>query len=257
MKTVRIDIDPTEMVRLKPDVGIVTDSDLGTRALIGLLASSIRKRSPRESDFAEIKAQAQRAIQAVQPQMGYIDAMRQVLPRDGFYVEEISQVGFASRLGFPVYAPRKYVTCGYQDNLGFGFNTALGVKVANPDKAVLSITGDGGFLFGIQELATAVQHGINLVVVVFNNRGYGNVRRDQAERYESRFIGADLRNPDFVRLAESFGAMGLRARSPDELTQQLTRAFSADRPVVIEVPCEPGSETSPWPLLMPNPPVLQ
>jgi acetolactate synthase-1/2/3 large subunit len=111
-------------------------------------------------------------------------------------------------------------------------------------------------LFGIRDLATAVQHGINLVVVVFNNRGYGNVRRDQAERYKSRFIGADLSNPDFVRLAESFGAMGLRARSPDELTQQPTRAFSADRPVVIEVPCEPGSETSPWPLLMPNPPVL-
>ena len=153
-----------------------------------------------------------------------------------------------------MYQPRQYVTCGYQDNLGFGFNTALGVKVAHPDKAVVAVSGDGGFLFGVQELATAVQHGINLVTLVFNNSSYGNVRRDQLERYAGRFIGADLVNPDFVKLAESFGVLGLRVASPAELKPVLERALAADKPVVIEVQCARGSETSPWPFLHPTAP---
>jgi len=255
MNVVRIDIDPTEMVRLKPEVGIVTDSELGTRALIKALQPLIGKRSSRESEYVGIKARAREAIQVVQPQMDYINAIRDVLPRDGFYVEEISQVGFTSRFGFPVYGPRQYVTCGYQDNLGFGFNTALGVKVANPDKAVVAVTGDGGFLFGIQELATAVQHRINVVTIVFNNRSFGNVRRDQLEQYGGRLLGAELVNPNFLKLAESFGAMGLRATTPAELKAQFERALIADAPVVIEVPSEPGSETSPWSFLHPAAPI--
>jgi acetolactate synthase-1/2/3 large subunit len=254
LKVLRVDIDPTEMVRLKPAVGVVTDADLGTRALLGELERHIDARPSREAQFKQIKARAREKIRAVSPQIDYLNVIRAVLPRDGFFVEEISQVGFTARFGFPVYAPRQYVTCGYQDNLGFGFNTALGVKVANPDRAVVSITGDGGFLFGVQELATAVQYGINLVTVVFNNQSYGNVRRDQIERYDSRFLGAELRNPDFVKLAESFGALGLLARTPAELKVALERAFAADRPAVIEVPVERGGETSPWPFLHPDSP---
>jgi acetolactate synthase I/II/III large subunit len=173
LRTVRIDIDPTEMVRLKPDVGVVADSLSGTQALVNALAPLVGRRTSRETEFLDIKARAEAAIRSVQPQMGYLDAIRKVLPRDGFFVEEISQVGFTARFGFPVYGPRQYVTCGYQDNLGFGFNTALGVKIAHPDKAVVAIMGDGGFLFGAQELATAAQYGINLVTVIFNNSSYG------------------------------------------------------------------------------------
>ena len=88
---------------------------------------------------------------------------------------------------FPVYEPRTFVTCGYQGTLGFGFPTALGVKVGNPDKAVVSITGDGGFMFGVQELAAAVQHDIKLVTVVFNNNAFGNVLRDQSARSAGRW----------------------------------------------------------------------
>ena len=149
--------------------------------------------------------------------MAYLNVIREVLPRDGYFCEEISQVGFTARFGFPVYKPRQYVTCGYQDNLGYGFNTALGVKVAHPDKAVIAVSGDGGFLFGAQEMATAVQYRINLVTIVFNNSGYGNVRRDQQDKYHGRLLGVDLHNPDFVKLAESFGVLGLRASSPETL----------------------------------------
>jgi acetolactate synthase-1/2/3 large subunit len=254
LKTIRIDIDPTEMVRLRPDAGMVTDAALGTRALLGALPARMASTENREELFGQLKQRARSAIMEIQPQMAYLNVIRDVLPRDGFFCEEISQMGFTARFGFPVYAPRQYVTCGYQDNLGFGFNTALGVKVANPDKAVVSINGDGGFLFGVQELATAVQHRINVVAIVFNNSGFGNVRRDQTERYGGRLIGADLQNPDFVRLAESFGAVGMKAGSPEELRVALEKALAADAPVVIEVRSVRGGETSPWKYLHPTPP---
>jgi acetolactate synthase-1/2/3 large subunit len=254
LKVIRIDIDPTEMVRLRPDVGIVTDSTLGVRALLGALGLQQIRRRSMETEFLSIKERARLGIQSVAPQLAYLNVIRAVLPRDGFFCEEISQVGFAARFGFPVYEPRQYVTCGYQDNLGFGFNTALGVKIANPDRAVVSVSGDGGFMYGVQELATAVQYGINVVSIVFNNSAYGNVWRDQQERYAGRMLGVELRNPDFVKLAESFGAVALRAENPDQLKAALERALAAAAPVLIEVPCARGSETSPWSFLHPRPP---
>ena len=142
--------------------------------------------------------------------MAYLDVLRAVLPRDAFVTEELSQVGFASWFGFPVYEPRTFVTAGYQGTLGSGFPTALGVKVAHPDKPVVAITGDGGFMFAAQELATAVQYGIGVVTLVFNNGAYGNVRRDQMEHFDGRVIASDLSNPDFVKFAESFGVAAER-----------------------------------------------
>ena len=252
LKVIRIDIDATEMSRLRPDVGIVTDAKLGARALLDALSGTLARRPSREEEFKGLKAQFRQEIQKVQPQMGYLDAIRAVLPRDGFFVEEISQVGFASRFGFPVYEPRTFVTGGYQDNVGFGFMTALGVKIANPDQPVVSITGDGGFMFGVQELATAVKYGINLVTVVFNNASYGNVLRDQRNVYKGREIGSTLTNPDFVKLAESFGATAYLAKTPAELRAALEKGFAQSGPVLIEVPVERGSEVSPWPYLHPN-----
>ncbi|MGB6353206.1 MAG: thiamine pyrophosphate-dependent enzyme, partial [Steroidobacteraceae bacterium] len=170
-------------------------------------------------------------------------------------VEEISQMGFTARFAFPVFTPRTYVSSGYQDNLGFGFMTALGVKVANPDKTVISINGDGGFLFGVQELATAVQHQIGLIVLVFNNRSFGNVLRDQKTAFAGHILGAELQNPDFVKLAESFGVAAARARNATELGAALRGAMAAGGPALIEIPGEPGGETSPWTFLHPAPPV--
>jgi len=195
-----------------------------------------------------------RRSNVLQPQMAYLDAIRDVLPRDAFFVEEISQVGFTARLGFPVYRPRQYVTCGYQDNLGFGYDTAPGVNVANPDKAVVSISGDGGFLFGMQEMATAVHHKINVVAIVFNNNSYGNVLRDQRQNYQGRYIDAALTNPNFVRLGESFGLTALRASSPEQLRRVLSRVVELDEPSLIEVPVDTGSEASPWPFIHPSRP---
>lgn len=251
VRFVRIDIDPLEMVRLPPAVGVVADAKAGTAALVEALRKVVDKRPSREAEFRQAKAKARAQFESVQPQLAYLDVMRKVLPRDGFFVEEISQVGFTARYGFPVYAPRTYVTCGYQETLGFGFNTALGVKTANPRKPVVSITGDGGFLFGVQELATAVHHRIGVVTCVFNNSAFGNVRRDQLNNYEGRLIGADLTNPDFVKLGESFGVASFRVKSPNALAPVLEKALALDAPALIEIAVERGSEASPWPFLHP------
>ena len=254
LRTVRIDIDPMEMVRVRPDVGLITDSRRGVLALIDALSRRIGVRQSRHDEFRGYTARAVEALSVLRPQVPYLAAIREALPADGFFVEEICQAGFAARVAFPVYRPRQYVTCGYQDNLGFGYQTALGVKAGNPDSPVVSINGDGGFMYGVQELATAVQHGLNVVAVIFNNRSFGNVRRDQMTRYAGRLIGSDLHNPDFVRLAESYGACGRRVTSPAALRQAIEEGLAGDAPVLIEVPVETGSEASPWPFVHPAPP---
>jgi len=160
----------------------------------------------------------------------------------------VTQLGFAARLAFPVYRPRTFLSPGYQDNLGYGFATALGAQDARRDVPLLSITGDGGFMFTATEMATAVRHRIPLVTVLFNDGAFGNVRRIQEERF-GRQIANDLANPDFVKFAESFGATAMRATSPAELGQALRRAFShRDGPTLIEVPV--GALPSPWEFIL-------
>lgn len=254
---VRIDIDPREMERLRPHAGVVADAAAGAWALAEAVA---RLRSPGEAARADArqrivaaKLAAAQAIAKVQPEMAYLQAIRDVLPRDGFFVEELCQAGFTSYYGFPVYEPRTYVTPGFQGTLGFGYPTALGVKAAQPDRAVVSISGDGGFLFNAGELATAAQERLAVVAVVFNNGAYGNVQRDQQERFGGRVIGAALRNPDFVRLAESFGVAAQRVETPAALRPALERALAADAPALIEVRVDAASEVSPWEFIHPQP----
>ncbi len=241
---IRIDIDPEEMQRLKPHVGVVGDSALATKSL--LEAMQPVKSTAQQQAIANAKNLATKAIQKIQPMVSYLEVIRQVLPRDGFFVREVNQIGFASWYAFPVYEPRTYVTEAFSGTLGYGFPTALGVKVANPDKAVICCSSDGGFMFSPQELASAVQEKINLVTLVFNNNAFGNVLRDQQLAFDNRIMCAELHNPDFVKLAESFGVEAHRVHSPAELRPVLHNSFSAAGPVLIEVPISRGSEVSPW-----------
>lgn len=179
--------------------------------------------------------------------MGFLRAIRAALPADGIVVEDVTQVGFMGRLAFDVDAPRRYISPGYQDNLGWGYGTALGVQAANPGRAVVAISGDGGFMYQAQELATAMHHSLPLVAIVFDDGGFGNVRRIQAEHFGNRLIAADLTNPDFVRFAESFGMAAFRARTADELERALGDALALRAPALIHVPV--GEMPSPWDML--------
>ncbi len=246
---IRIDIDAAEMRRLKPHVPIVADADDGTRAVLRAL-SNVKAKTGTAKRIRDARAAVHDRIQAVQPQMAYLGVLRDELPRDGFFVDDLCQVVYTGYFGWHAYEPRTYVTCGYQGTLGYGYPTALGVKVANPGKTVLSILGDGGFMFAVQELATAVQEDIGVIAVVFNNSGYGNVRRDQKRLYSGRSIATTLRNPDFMDLAQSFAVQGYRVDSPETLRPALRQAIAADKPALIEVVVDPEEEASPWELLV-------
>jgi acetolactate synthase I/II/III large subunit len=253
LKSVRIDIDPVEMRRYTSDVSVVSDSKAGTRDLVAAVSKvGYRKSSGRRAEIREATATALEEIQKVQPQMAYLNILREVLPHDAIVTDELSQVGFASWYGFPVYEPRTFITSGYQGTLGSGFPTALGAKVAHPDKPVVAITGDGGFMFAVAELATAVQFNIGVVALVFNNNAYGNVRRDQRTRFDGRVVAADLVNPDFVKLAESFGVGASRVTSPDHFRPALEKALAHGGPYLIAVEVPRDSEVTPWTYIHPS-----
>jgi acetolactate synthase-1/2/3 large subunit len=255
LKSIRIDIDPSEMRRLTPDAAVVADAQAGTRALLAAVSKAgYSKSSGRRAAIRDASAAALQEIQKVQPQMAYLNILREVLPQNAIVTDELSQVGFASWYGFPIYEPRTFITSGYQGTLGSGFPTALGAKVANPNRPVVAITGDGGFMFGVQELATAVQYGIGVVTLVFNNNAYGNVRRDQRERFDGRVVASDLVNPDFVKLAESFGVGAARVTSPDHFRPALEKALAHGGPYLIDIEVPTDSEISPWAFIHPPKP---
>ena len=192
------------------------------------------------ADLERVRAWERDILDEIQPQTGWVRALRAGLPDDGILVNEFTQVGYVAQAAFPVYAPRTYIGPGYQGSLGYGFPTALGAKVARPDRAVLSITGDGGFGWALPELSTARKYSIGLVTVVFNDQAFGNVRRSQVEQFAGRVLGSDLQNPDFVALAESFGVRGARATTPAELQGLLRETLGPhSEPVVIDVPVQP------------------
>jgi acetolactate synthase-1/2/3 large subunit len=251
LKTIHIDIDPTEIGRIsQPTVGIIGDAALSTASLVAALERrQLPARPSRKEELEAFKSALWQEFEAnVQPQMSILKAIREALPEDGILVDEITQVGYASWYGFPVYAPRTLITSGYAGNLGYGLPTAIGVKVANPDRAVISLSGDGGFMFHCGELATAVKYRLNLVCIVFSDRAYTNVARAQTARFGGRVIGTDLVNPDFAAMAASFGATGYRAETPEQLGEKIRRAFTREGPVVIEVPL--GETDFPWKYLL-------
>ena len=243
---VRIDADPQEHGRVrKPAVALTGDAKPILRRLLAAVPLHNIRRPARKTEMQERQAVWSRRLEKLAPHKAFLDAIRAELPEDGIFVDEVTQIGFAARLLFPVYGPRTFLSPGYQDNLGWGYATALGAQNARRDVPVVSISGDGGFLYTANEIATAVRHRIPLTCVVFADGAYGNVRRIQQERYGNRLIGSDLHNPDFVRFTESFGAAAERARTPEELRGALQRAFTRrDGPTVIEVPI--GPLPSPW-----------
>jgi len=248
-KIIRIDIDSEELDRQrKPEIGIVGDAAATLKALANRLGSHNTKRNGRADAVAEIKALATKKVRdTLGPQIAYLEAMRAALPENGILVDELTQMGYAARLAYPTYKSRTFLSPGYQGTLGWGYATSLGVKVAKPDTPVLSISGDGGFLFTAMEMSTAAQNNIGVVSVVFSDGAYGNVKRIQQQAFNGRTIASDLHNPDFVKLGESFGIASERAKSPTELGAAITRALARGGPSLID--CPVGAMPDPWALV--------
>ena len=237
IKLIRVDIDPRQSVDYwPPDVHIVADARRALTDLGDRVARHNIRRADRSEELAALReAKHARLGEILKPQRDYTAVIRNALPEDGIICFDVSQLHFYSWWGFPVYTPRTVIQPGYQGTLGYGYPTALGAKVAYPDRKVIYVGGDGGFMFNCQELSTAMHFGINVVAIVFNDNAFGNVRRGQKEMFGGRTISSDLTNPDFRQFAGSFGMRYYRADSPQTLAPVLAEALAADEPVLIEV----------------------
>ena len=253
MKVIHIDIDSTQIGRsAKVDVGIHARLADALPQLLSAIDTNADPNMAWLARVAEVKGRrASEYAQHLGPQLAWLGAIREALPPEGIFVDELTQTGYVSRFAFPSYAPRTFISTGYQGTLGYGMATALGAAHARRDVPVVAISGDGGALFTITELATAVHHRIPLTVVIFNDHAFGNVRRLQIDNYDSRLIASDLSSPNFAALATAFGAQGLIASTPEDLRSNLEIAMAYDGPSVIEVPV--GELPSPWDfVLMPK-----
>ena len=239
-QVIQIDVDDQELGRNYANTfGVQGDARLSMEVLLSEVSKIAPARADRSAEVAAERAQREGARISVEPQESFLAAVRSAMPDDGILIAGMTQLGYYSRAYFPVYEPRTFITSSYSGNLGYAYPTALGAKVAQPDKAVVALSGDGGFMYNSQEMATAVQYGINAVVVVFNDNAYGNVLRDQRNRFSGRTIGAELHNPDFMKLADAYGMNGVRVETPEGLETALKQCLAHDGPSLIEVPVGP------------------
>lgn len=248
VKTVRLDIDAEQAQKPRAaDVTVIARAATGLTALADRIAAMGRARPSRLAEYAANRAAAQEKLSGLEPQYGFASAIRNALPEDGIVVTDVTQMATFLQNWMPVYHPRTLITPSYQGTLGYGFATALGAKVGCPDKKVVCVSGDGGFMYNVQELSTAMAHGIDLVTIVFNDNTFGNVKRFQKEHFGGRHIAVDLHNPDFVALAGTFGMKGVKAETPAALQKALEDAFAGSGPVLIEVPI--GEVPNTWALV--------
>jgi acetolactate synthase-1/2/3 large subunit len=229
-----------------PDVAVHGDARLALEALLEEVPA------PRCPDtWADLPGESRRSarvrLREVEPQRQILEALRTSLPDDALVVSDLTQVGYAAEIAYPVFAPRSYLTPGYQGTLGYAFATALGAKVANPHRPVVSLSGDGGFGWTLPELATAGQHGIAVTAVVFTDGAFGNVRRIQQEQFGGRYIASDLAGPDLRHVARAYDVGYHHAGSPAELGRAVRTAVASNVPAVVEMPV--GELPTPWPLL--------
>lgn len=254
LSVVRIDLDPAEMHRVRaPTVGIVADAAEATSSLADRLQAMEIKVPSRCSRYAAVRTAFRDEIAGtLAPQMAWLKQLRAAMPDEGVVVEDLTQVSYGARVDYPVYAPRSYLSSGYEGTLGCGLATALGAQAALPGGKVVAICGDGGFMYNVQELATAAQHELGVVALVFNDGNFGNVRAIQKRWFGERHIGATLDNPDFCALARSFGVHAERIKTPDELPDTLRRAFAAGGPALIEIPFDIDDMPWVWDYLIPR-----
>jgi acetolactate synthase-1/2/3 large subunit len=245
LKIIKVDIDPAEFGRMRaPVTGIAGDAAAVLRRLNEHLAHLAPMDKARVAASRTLKERVAADFEKLGVILGYLKAIRDVLPDNGVLIDELTQVGYAARTAYEARGPRSFISSGYQGTLGWGIATALGAKHALGDAPVVALSGDGGFMFNVQELATAVRHRIPIVVVLFNDGAYGNVRNMQRVEHGNRVIGSDLANPDFMRLAASFGIGGYRVKDPDGLRKALEQALAKNEPALIEVPV--GELPDPW-----------
>ena len=227
------------------DVTVTGDARTGVLALLDLLDGD---RAPWLDDADAVRRRVTDDLAPLVPQIPYAKALREAMPDDAVLVNELTQVGYMARFTYDVRHPYSYLDPGYQGTLGYGYPTAIGAAVGNPDRPVVSVNGDGGFGYGLAEMATVMNHDIPLVGVVFRDDAYGNVQRMHKQQFDGVHLGTELHNPDMLALAASFGMKGYRATDPEAFRRTLSTAIDAREPALIDVPI--GITPDPWSVVM-------
>ena len=240
-KIIHIDIDPSEIRKnVSVHLPIVADAKKALKAIIDELARRGLKRE--KSEWLERVETLKKEYADTEPKgeltgANAVKVLRKVLPENAIVATEVGQNQMWASLHFKVLKPRTFISSGGLGTMGFGFPASLGAKAARPDVPVVDIAGDGSFLMTEQDLATSVTEDLPVIVMVLNNSSLGMVAQWQRLFFGRRYSHTDLKGiPDFARLAEAFGARGVRVHSLNELEQVLKEAVRADVTAVIDVP---------------------
>ena len=247
-RLIHVDVDPAMIGHVHQNsLGVIGDVKASLPKLsAAITAAGGGKWNSPETEVAKIQINLTNSEEEInQPQEDYLRALQEGAPDDAIMIFGMTQLGYYSRPRWITDNPKSYIDSGYSGNLGFAFPTALGAKVGNPDKPVICVSGDGGFMYNSSEISTAVKYGINLVTVIYNDGHYGNVARDMDDDFGGTYE-TDFVNPDFVKLAEAYGAVGIRAEGPYDVKNVLPKALAMNKPVFIDVPVSRVPRPKQW-----------
>jgi acetolactate synthase-1/2/3 large subunit len=254
-RIIHIDIDPTSISKnVRVDLPIVGDCKRILSKILSLLEkeeissfkTGMDKWHHQIDKFKAIHSMNYEQKGMIKPQY-VIEAIYELTKGDAIISTEVGQNQMWTAQYFPFVKPRTLLTSGGLGTMGYGFPAAMGAQAAFPNKLVIDISGDGSFQMNSQELATVVQYHLPVKVVILNNGYLGMIRQWQEFFYGKRYASSSLEgvSPDFVKLAEAYGAVGLRANKPEEVLPVLKKAFSIPEPVIIDFEVDPEENVYP------------
>lgn len=238
-RLIHIDIDPLEVgARYPTSLGIVADAATTLQALLDRVQSGVRPHARwSDTEVAEVRRKlSQPADARVAGYLPWLRALRAGIDRGAILCNDMTMTAYEGVRYFPIYEPRTYTFPRGFGTLGSALPTAIGAKIGQPEKQVVSLAGDGGFQFTMEEIGAAVHHRVPVAIVIFNDATHTAVKVVQRRDYQRRYSSVDLVNPDYVKLADAYGMPGVRVDSPDALTNALRDASESDMPVLIDVP---------------------
>jgi acetolactate synthase I/II/III large subunit len=229
---IQIDLDPEQIGMNHPVVvGIVADARTALEALVTALEPT------RQHDgWGKLREDA-RAARPPKPEW-LIDTLREALPGDVPVFTDACEIGYRMQADWTAHGQRRFFYPSNYITLGWAFPAAIGAAVALAGTAVLSVSGDGGFVMTAQELATAVRYRLRVIALVHNDSTYGAIKNIQKRAHAERYLDVELNNPDFLQLASAYGVPASQVRGPDDLLEAVRAALDRDGPTLIEVPDE-------------------
>jgi acetolactate synthase I/II/III large subunit len=228
----QVDIDPVEIGRHYPvAAGVCADARAALEALVASLPGP-----PRRPWATPTRPEKSWRL----PGLDVLEPLRRALPPDTILSADITRLAYILMADYPLDSPRTFLHPAGSVAMGFGIPAALGAKAAQPDRPVLAVVGDGGFLMSGMELATAVQEDLPVVVLLVNDNALSLIKSTQQRRYAERYFAVDLRNPDFSLFARAFGVPFWRADTDSDLEKALRAAFATGAPALVEVRPDAG-----------------